>query len=248
MGARGIASAVKWGAIGRYRHGRERLRHRTVYRRAVPDLADPRADATRAAVRALARRNLLPAVEQRRQRLHADPRPYPGFDLTVGEWVRRGSTPPPWCSFLRTLTRHLAPDAAIEVGTAAGMGTAYIASGMPPGGTLATIEGFDPAADLAEGTFEAVGADVELVRGWSHEVLPGLVDRLGPVGLVFLDSSHDEELTHQEWAVLRPALTDDAVVVWDDIDWSDGMRSVWADVRREASWVAQLGNKGVWAA
>jgi predicted O-methyltransferase YrrM len=47
---------------------------------------------------------------------------------------------------------------------------------------------------------------------------------------VFIDGHHDEQATWDYFNQIEPALADGAVVVFDDIAWSQGMRRVWRRV------------------
>lgn len=93
---------------------------------------------------------------------------------------------------LATTTRRL----ALEVGTLGGYSGIWIARALDPAGRLLTIEYDDDHADFARSAFEeaGVGDRVEIVRGAALDVLPGIVDRLGPrsTDLVFVDAAKDE--------------------------------------------------------
>jgi predicted O-methyltransferase YrrM len=223
----------------------EDVRSRSTYQRAVPAVIDPRADAVRAAAKMLARPRADLAFESRRATLHADPTVL-SDGRTVGQFVSQSSTAVRWCSFLRELVTRLAPSTALEVGTAAGMASLYIADGMPAGGRFVTYDGWEPALQLARVTLNNSAADLR--EGWSDDILPDIVAELEPLTFAFVDGGHLEDVTRREWESIRGGLASDALVVWDDIRYSGGMIAVWAEVKREAAWAAEFGNKAVWAA
>ncbi|MBA3328421.1 MAG: class I SAM-dependent methyltransferase, partial [Solirubrobacterales bacterium] len=92
----------------------------------------------------------------------------------------------------------------------------------------------EPAA-LATANLRELGLDnVEVRVGrFQDELAPALAD-LGTVGHAFIDGHHDEEATLEYLELIRPHLAPGATVVFDDIDWSDGMRRAWRTVLGDA--------------
>lgn len=84
---------------------------------------------------------------------------------------------------LATLVAAAPPNARIaEIGTAAGIGAAWIASALRGGATLLTVELDDALADAAQRLF-AGDARVTVVHGDANEVVPPRA----PFDLVFVD-------------------------------------------------------------
>ncbi|MEA1903114.1 MAG: O-methyltransferase [Actinomycetota bacterium] len=108
---------------------------------------------------------------------------------------------------------------AIEVGTLGGFSGICIARGLAPDGRLITVEYSDLHADFAQGEFDAAGLGdrVEIVRGAALDVLPGLVEGLGPdsVDFLFIDAVKDEYISYFE--VVKPALAPGALAVADNV-------------------------------
>jgi predicted O-methyltransferase YrrM len=166
-------------------------------------------------------------------------------DYTVGEFTRAASVTAPFGAFLRRLVTAQRPDAALELGTASGISAAYIAAGMPR--RFVTLEGDPAAAAVARELLARLGLRAEVRLGLFSDTLQDALEALAPVGFVYIDGHHLEEQTLEEWAQIREHLTSDAMVVWDDIDWSDGMKRVWRRVAAEATFVVEFGRFGVWA-
>jgi predicted O-methyltransferase YrrM len=97
---------------------------------------------------------------------------------------------------------------AVEVGTLGGYSGLWIARGLGPGGRLTTIEAEPKHAAFARAEFERAGRRVELREGTGLEVLPRLVEELGPAScdMVFLDAIKSEYRAYAEHAamLLRP--------------------------------------------
>ena len=114
---------------------------------------------------------------------------------------------------------------AIEVGTLGGYSGIWIARGLAPGGRLITIECDPDHADFAETQFERAGVSdrVELRRGSALDVLPQLVEELGPgsVDVVFIDAEKTEYADY--WRAVRPLIAVGGIVTADNVlgsnDW-----------------------------
>jgi hypothetical protein len=53
---------------------------------------------------------------------------------------------------------------------------------------------------------------------------------LSPVDWVFLDGHHDEKATLDYMEQILPNLASEAILIFDDINWSDGVRRAWKQV------------------
>jgi len=81
---------------------------------------------------------------------------------------------------------------ALEIGTLGGYSALWLLDGMQPDGRMITIEYADAHADYSEAEFARCGVDdrVELRRGPALELLPAIVEELGPASqdIVFIDA------------------------------------------------------------
>jgi len=64
-------------------------------------------------------------------------------------------------------------------------------------------------------------------------VLPSLLSKDLLFDLVFIDGHHDKKATEQYFEQLYPFLSNNSVVIFDDIDWSEGMKQVWQQIYRD---------------
>lgn len=189
-------------------------------------------------------------IEARRRHLDADDTE--ADDVVVGDHSTRGSTRAWQAKFLYALTRHLRPASVVEMGTAVGISGSYIAGALADvgRGRLITLEGRPALADVARATFSELGLDgvVEVRTGWFDDTLEGALSDAAPVGLVFVDGNHHADPTLQYFELILPHLADNAVLVFDDIAWSDEMTETWATIRSDPRTMFSmgLGSIGVW--
>lgn len=151
--------------------------------------------------------------------------------------TRRASVPAEQAWLLYTLARGLDARRCLEMGTCVGVSGAYLAAAMEPagGGTLRSLEGHRDRAAVATDTWERLGfADAEVVVGRFDKTLPRTLET-GPFDVVFVDGNHDGDATRSYVAAIRAVSRPRALLVLDDIAWSEGMVGAWRDVSRELS-------------
>ena len=164
--------------------------------------------------------------------------------------LARASVPEPWGLLLFRLIRHFQPTRLIELGSALGISGAYQTAALKLSnrGHLYTLEGCPQMARLARRTIGLIDPERgTVVRGRFQDTLARVLEHMGRVDFAFVDGHHDEQATIRYWHRIRPKLAPRSVVVFDDIDWSAGMRRAWRRIRREqaASCSIDLGKFGL---
>jgi predicted O-methyltransferase YrrM len=141
-------------------------------------------------------------------------------------------------SLLRTLAASLPGGRIGEVGTGAGVGTAWLASGLAAGASLTTVELDAQLAGAARELF--IGrADVEVFAGDWFEVMP----RLGPFDLLFFDGGGREVLRPGNWQTLAKLIRPSGILVLDDLTPKDAWPESWRgkpDPKRELAFQSGL--------
>jgi predicted O-methyltransferase YrrM len=158
--------------------------------------------------------------------------------------VRWMSIPPVWGRFLMRLVRELAPRSSLELGTGFGLSTAYQAAALElnRGGRLASLDQ-EALTRIAGGSLDGLGLSgrVELVGGWIERTLEPALTRAEPIDYAFLDADHTEEGTLSAFDAILPHMSAGAVMVLDDINWTDEMRRAWAMVAQRERVSAAIG-------
>ncbi len=216
-------------------------------------------------------RAAVEAIEARRDALRRDTRTIETLDFGAGDGhdartpdemargvvetcpvatVARGSKPPFWGAILFGLVRRLRPASSVELGTCVGISAAYQAAALALDGhgRLATLEGSPEIAAVARETLAGLGLDrAAVVVGPFDATLAGVLERAAPVSFFFNDGHHDRDATLRYLDAAAPHLAPDAVVVFDDIDWSAGMRAAWAAIETDVRFAVtvDLGAVGV---
>jgi predicted O-methyltransferase YrrM len=136
------------------------------------------------------------------------------------------------------VARYYRPSVIVELGTSLGLSAAYLAAGQQEGdirdGKSWTIEGSGAIAGRAAGYLSELGLEgVEVVTGNFDVVLEPLVERVGPVDLVFVDGNHRYEPTSRYFDILMRHTGRSAMLIFDDIHWSAEMERAWAQIKAD---------------
>lgn len=154
---------------------------------------------------------------------------------SVAQICRDGSKKKCWGLFLMKLVRAIQPSICLELGSCVGISTAYQASALSLNGKgrLISIEGSTSRAVKARETLRNLGLDnAEVINGEFDDVLPCALDRARHVDVAFIDGDHHFESTVQNVARVRSHMPDGAILVVDDISWSEGMIKAWNEIRQ----------------
>lgn len=179
-------------------------------------------------------------IETRRTAALADRAPTgPPFDpsassaadvrTTVGVATAMMSLSPRWCLLLLRLVRELKPLRCLELGAGFGISAAYGAAALELNGAgkLTTMEGSAEWATIARENLEALGLDrVEIRVGPIEAGLESTISVRGPFDFVFIDAEHQAAATLAHVASLLDGLAPGAVIVLDDVDWSEMRRAL----------------------
>jgi predicted O-methyltransferase YrrM len=135
-----------------------------------------------------------------------------------------------WSLLLFKLVRKLQPQTVIELGTCLGISAAYQSSAqkLNCSGQTITLEGAPALAELAQSHLRFLKLDnAQVIAGRFSDTLQPTLKTVETVDYAFIDGHHDEQATVAYYKILLPHLVDGAVVIFDDISWSSGMRRAW---------------------
>ena len=154
---------------------------------------------------------------------------------TVGEVSKNASKPYIWDLLLLKLIRRFRPMVCLELGTSVGISAAYQAAAckINKHGKVITIEGAENIASIALNNFEELKLDnIKVIIGRFQDVLKQTLIENEPIDYVFIDGHHDENATLDYFKQIMPYLSDHALLIFDDIRWSDGMERAWNQISK----------------
>jgi predicted O-methyltransferase YrrM len=147
--------------------------------------------------------------------------------------ISKASKAPFWSLLLFKLVREFQPLTCIELGTCVGISAAYQAAAqhLNGKGKLITIEGSASIAAIAKHNLERLGLNnAVVITGRFQDTLDQALQETGPVDYAFIDGHHDGSATKGYFEQLIPHLDPKALLIFDDISWSDDMSRAWRQI------------------
>ena len=147
--------------------------------------------------------------------------------------ICKASKPQFWATVLFKLIRKLQPSSCIELGSCVGISASYLSAALKLNGKgqLQSLEGSPEIAEIATNTLTELTLDNgKIIAGPFHETLEQVLMAAQPIDFLFNDGHHDYDAVIHYFNESLPYLADDAIIVFDDISWSPGMRKAWAEV------------------
>lgn len=137
--------------------------------------------------------------------------------------------------FFTWLVVQLNPNVVVEFGTAFGVSGMYWLAGLETNGSgnLLTFEPNEVWANIAMKNLAAVSNRFELIIGTFEENIDNSLPISERIKLAFIDAIHTSEFVIPQFELVAERLTPNAIVVLDDIDFSQDMRSCWENICRD---------------
>ena len=144
--------------------------------------------------------------------------------------TRHSSVPPKLGRLLHRLVAFSGAEEILEIGTAMGISTLYIASAAPSS-RIMTMEGCAVIAEKARKNFDALGyKNIKLLMGNFDKLLAKGLKQFDTLDFVLIDGNHRKEPTLEYFKQILPKLHSESIMVIDDIHWSSGMEEAWKEI------------------
>jgi predicted O-methyltransferase YrrM len=147
--------------------------------------------------------------------------------------LKKASMPEFWGILLFKLIRNLLPILCVELGTCVGISTSYQASAlkMNKKGHLITLEGCEERSKMAKETFKILNLqNITIIKGKFEETFYDVLRYEKTIDFFLNDGDHCYGSVIKYYNDVLPYLNNEAVIVLDDISWSDDMRKAWNEL------------------
>jgi predicted O-methyltransferase YrrM len=172
-----------------------------------------------------------------------------GTTSTVADVTKRASSPRTQATLLYHLTRSFRASRVLEMGTGVGISGAYLAAALADngGGQLCSLEGHRDRAETAGAIWKRLGLEnaAVVVGRFEHTLEQALSGE--PFDIAFIDGNHNGDATRSYVSRIQASSRAGALLILDDIAWSEDMTTAWGAVKAELSdsLTADLGRLGV---
>ena len=183
------------------------------------------------------------SIEQQRKKLFSDDSTITVTDLGAGSHLNKNRTKkvsqiaknalksPRLAKLIYRLAQDIKPKTAIELGTCLGITSSYLATACPDA-EIITIEGCPQTAEVAKNNFQNLNLNnIELHVGNFDLILPDIIAKQPTLDFVYIDGNHrkDATLNYFKWCLQK--VTENSLLIFDDIYWSEGMKEAWAEIK-----------------
>lgn len=144
-----------------------------------------------------------------------------------------------WTAILHDLVYAYKPSFGVELGTCLGMSASYQGAAMERAnhGNFITLEGAEALALMSRENLASLGLSrrVEVIQGRFSDTLPEVLRLDRPIDYAFIDGHHEEQATIDYFEQILPRAAANGLLVFDDINWTDGMVRAWEYVVAHAA-------------
>lgn len=140
--------------------------------------------------------------------------------------------------FIFRLIQYIQPRNVLEFGTSLGL-SAFCMSLACPNAKITTIEGCPNTHSFAKSILKN-NKNVHLINSSFDAYLDNYSNSSEKIDLLFIDGNHAYAPTMKYTEMVQPLLSDNSIVLYDDIYWSSGMTRAWKEVVHEGPYDATI--------
>lgn len=157
----------------------------------------------------------------------------PAKSKTVSQIAKTAVQPTKYQRLLFRLIKKYEPKTIVELGTNLGLTTNYLAAALGEDAVVYSLEGDVAILDYAKKHVLIDVSRIKVRAGNFDTELPILLKELNKVDLIYIDGNHTYEATMRYFTMVTPYLSEDAILIFDDIYWSAGMTKAWEEIKSQ---------------
>lgn len=150
----------------------------------------------------------------------------------IKDIAKHSMTPKKYAQLLFRLVNHFKPNNIIELGTSLGLTSLYLAQPNSKANVY-TIEGCPEISKIASKIFALTSTNnIKQYVGNFDKVFPEVLNEATQADFIYIDGNHRKEPTISYFKMCLDFISDDSVIIFDDIHWSDGMNEAWEEIKK----------------
>jgi len=130
---------------------------------------------------------------------------------------------------LSKLVAYFSPSEILEIGTSLGLATAAMRSGNR-NSTITTVEGCKATSKVAQDGWNRFSFDNITQVTMNFDDFFETAHFRSELDFVFVDGNHSKEATLNYFKKLLPVMTNNGVIIFDDIYWGKEMTAAWQEI------------------
>jgi predicted O-methyltransferase YrrM len=158
---------------------------------------------------------------------------------TVSDISKKAASPKKWCKFFYYLSSYTHSKNILEIGTNLGISGQYFVAGLnknPEKTSFTTLEGVPKLCDISAEQFHKIAdndTNIQVIQGLYEDTLSQITDSKKQFDLVFFDGNHKYQATIDYFNLLKNNYKKDAILIFDDINWSEEMQQAWKYIQEQ---------------
>jgi predicted O-methyltransferase YrrM len=151
----------------------------------------------------------------------------------IRDIARTGLSPAKYSNIYAQLVSYFKCKTIFDLGTSFGINTLYLAVWNK--NKVTTFEGSTEVAAIAQQSFEKINAkNIRIVQGNLDTTLLPEIQLTETIDLVFMDANHRYEPTLRYFECLIQKMSNQGIIILDDIHYSPEMERAWNDLKKHA--------------
>ncbi|MGR3809397.1 O-methyltransferase [Jiulongibacter sp. NS-SX5] len=135
-----------------------------------------------------------------------------------------------WSKIIAGIIQKFDYKTSFELGTSLGLTTALMSKASPYG-KVYTFEGCSNTLSIAKENFKKLECkNITPILGDLDQTLQHTLEQVPKLDLVFFDANHQYGPTIKYFEACLAKVHEEGCFVFDDINWSDGMRKAWDEI------------------
>ncbi len=168
----------------------------------------------------------------KKQKTTSAPGEYPAiYSRKLADIAKYSLKTPRECLLIASIINYLKPSEIIELGTSLGITTAYMSTAYP-NSSITTIEGCPETANIARQIFSKLNLNnINVINSSFEDSLDKYLQKTETVDMAFIDGNHDYAPLMSYFKTLVNQMSENGIIIIDDIRWSDKMRKAWKEIK-----------------
>ncbi|TBN02388.1 class I SAM-dependent methyltransferase [Hyunsoonleella flava] len=154
----------------------------------------------------------------------------------VSEICKKAASKAKWCQLLYGIAKTIDNPSILEIGTNLGISGTYLLEAIKgKNGYFITMEGLPELCKIAGDQFKTIvnSNSFEVIQGLYEDTFKKVLQKTQYFNLLFIDGNHKKAPTLQYFNDLKSKMTSPAILIFDDIYWSEDMKDAWDDIKND---------------
>ncbi len=158
---------------------------------------------------------------------------------TVSQICKKAASSKKWCALIYNLVRSSEGHSVFEVGTNLGVSGVYILNALKDDASslFVSLEGLPKLCEISGKEFQRISNNrtFKIWQGLYQDTFDSALESVSEIDCSFIDGNHQYGPTLEYFDKIKSKSASNSLLIFDDINWSEGMQNAWREIRDDAS-------------